>query len=79
MAASAEQIRCCQAFISTFTRFDNHIDARLAHTAMGIRLEEEQALQHGAGSYIDLFRGSNLKRTLTVIWMFVGFGMAGYV
>jgi hypothetical protein len=46
---------------------------------MGIRLEEEQALQHGAGSYIDLFRGSNLKRTLTVIWMFVGFGMAGYV
>jgi len=43
---------------------DNQIDARLAHMALGIRLE-------------DLFRGSNLKRTLTVIWMFLGFGLTG--
>lgn len=56
---------------------DNQIDARLAHMALGIRLEEEQALKHGAGSFVDLFRGSNLKRTLTVVWMFLGFGFTG--
>jgi MFS family permease len=55
----------------------NNIQARLAHMALGIRLEEEQALRHGTGSYIDLFRGSNLKRTLTVVWMFLGFGFTG--
>lgn len=46
---------------------DNEIDARLAHMAIGVRLEEEQAMQHGAGSYSNLFRSSNLKRTLTII------------
>lgn len=56
---------------------DNQVDARVAHMALGIRLEEEQALYHGTGTYIDLFRGNNLKRTLTVIWMFLGFGFAG--
>jgi MFS family permease len=56
---------------------NNEIDARLAHMALGIRLEEEQALRHGAGSFADLFRGSNLKRTLTVVWVFLGFGFTG--
>ncbi|CZR69445.1 related to MFS sugar permease [Phialocephala subalpina] len=56
---------------------NNEIEARLAHMALGIRLEEEQALRHGAGSYVDLFKGSNFKRTLTVSWMFIGFGFAG--
>jgi hypothetical protein len=56
---------------------NNQIEARLAHMALGIRLEEEQAVQHGTGSYADLFRGSSLKRTMTVIWMFLGFGLTG--
>ncbi|KAF8854053.1 hypothetical protein BDZ45DRAFT_706740 [Acephala macrosclerotiorum] len=41
----------------------NEIEARLAHMALG--------------SYADLLKGSNLKRTLAVVWMFVGFGFAG--
>lgn len=56
---------------------DNQIDARLARMALRIRLEEERALKHGAGSFVDLFRGSNLKRTLTAVWMFLGFGFTG--
>ncbi|KUJ16635.1 MFS general substrate transporter [Mollisia scopiformis] len=56
---------------------NNEIEARLAHMALGIRLEEDQALRHGAGSYVDLFKGSSLKRTLTVVWMFLGFGFTG--
>lgn len=56
---------------------NNQIDSRLAHMSLAIRIEEQQSLQHGAGSYVDLFRGSNLKRTLTVVWMFLGFGFTG--
>ncbi|MAD87573.1 MAG: hypothetical protein CL912_31835 [Deltaproteobacteria bacterium] len=56
---------------------DRDIDARLAHMALGVRLEEEQSLRHGTGTYTDLFRGSSLKRTLTVMWMFIGFGFTG--
>ncbi|KAH7306132.1 hypothetical protein BKA65DRAFT_559977 [Rhexocercosporidium sp. MPI-PUGE-AT-0058] len=56
---------------------ERDIDARLAHMALGVRLEEEQSLRHGTGSYIDLFCGNSLKRTLTVIWMFLGFGFTG--
>lgn len=41
---------------------DNEIEARLAHMALSIRLEEQQALCYGAGSYADLLKGSNLKR-----------------
>ncbi len=55
----------------------NQIDARLAHLALGVHLEEEEARRNGAGSYVDLFRDSNLKRSLTVIWMFLGFGLTG--
>ncbi|RDW69283.1 MFS general substrate transporter-53 [Coleophoma cylindrospora] len=55
----------------------NSIPARLAHLSMVIRLESESVKQHGTGTYMDLFRGTNLKRTLTVMWMFIGFGMAG--
>lgn len=56
---------------------DNNIPARLAHLNVIIRLEAETAKRHGTGTYIDLFRGTNLKRTLTVIWMFLGFGFTG--
>ncbi|PVH68310.1 hypothetical protein DL98DRAFT_599644 [Cadophora sp. DSE1049] len=45
--------------------------------ALVVGLEEEQSLYHGTGTYIDLFRGSSLKRTLTVMWMFLGFGFTG--
>lgn len=55
----------------------NNIPARLAHLSMVIRLEAETARQHGTGSYVDLFRGANVKRTLTVVWMFLGFGLTG--
>ncbi|KAH6676746.1 general substrate transporter [Halenospora varia] len=55
----------------------NNIAARLAHLQVVIRLEEETSQRHGTGSYADLFRGTNLKRTGTVIWMFLGFGLTG--
>lgn len=56
---------------------NNNISARLAHLNMVIRLEAETAQKHGTGTYVDLCRGSNLKRTMTVVWMFLGFGLAG--
>ncbi|TVY81732.1 Maltose permease MAL61 [Lachnellula suecica] len=56
---------------------DNNIAARLAHMNVVIRLEAETAHRHGTGTYVDLFRGPNLKRTVTAIWMFLGFGLTG--
>ncbi|ETS83051.1 hypothetical protein PFICI_04927 [Pestalotiopsis fici W106-1] len=38
--------------------------------------EHQTATEHSAGSYLEAFRGSNLKRTLAVIWLFVGAGLA---
>jgi MFS family permease len=56
---------------------ENNIPARIAHLSFVIRMEAETAKHQGTGTYVDLFRGSNLKRTLTVVWMFVGFGLTG--
>ncbi|KAL3427197.1 maltose permease MAL61 [Phlyctema vagabunda] len=56
----------------------NNIAARLAHLSMVIRLEAEtEQGEQGAGNYLDLFKGSNMKRTFTVMWMFIGFGLSG--
>ena len=55
----------------------NNVPARIAHLSFVIRMEGETAKRQGTGAFVDLFRGSNLKRTLTVVWMFVGFGLTG--
>jgi MFS family permease len=55
----------------------NNIAARMAHLSFIIRMEAETAKREGTGNFMDLFRSNNLKRTLTVVWMFVGFGLTG--
>lgn len=53
---------------------DNQIDARLAHLNNVLRHELEQ---DSHASYIDCFKGTNLKRTLTVCLLMFGQGMIG--
>jgi hypothetical protein len=40
-------------------------------------LEAAQEHASGIGSFLDLYRGSNLKRTMTVHLLFFGIGLAG--
>ncbi|PSK51856.1 hypothetical protein B9Z65_3123 [Elsinoe australis] len=55
----------------------NHPDARFAHIQHEVQLELLAQKAHGTGSFIDLYRGSNLKRTLTIHLLFFGVGLAG--
>lgn len=53
---------------------DNHIDARLAHLQAGIRQEMDRDQRP---TYLDCFRGSDRKRTLTVCLIQLGTGLIG--
>jgi hypothetical protein len=53
---------------------NNHIDARLAHLQSGI--QHETTLNQKA-SYLDCFRGTDRRRTLTVCLLMFGNGLAG--
>jgi hypothetical protein len=53
---------------------DNHIDARLAHLQSGIRHETKQDQK---ASYLDCFKGTDRKRTLTVCLLMFGNGLTG--
>jgi MFS family permease len=56
---------------------DNRIDARFALLRKQVDTERIQSDKGGAGSYVELFRGINLKRTLTIFWLFLGAGLNG--
>lgn len=55
----------------------NSPDARFARIHHEIKLEAQAEHSNGIGGYLDLYRGSNLKRTLTVHLVFLGVGLAG--
>lgn len=55
---------------------DNSIDARLAHLQAGI-LRELQKDASTDASYLDCFKGTDLKRTLTVCLLMFGNGLIG--
>ncbi|KAH6629329.1 general substrate transporter [Boeremia exigua] len=55
----------------------NHIDARIAVLRRQIEQELTQAESHGSPSYLELFRSTNIKRTLTVMWLFLAAGLNG--
>ncbi|KAJ4355271.1 hypothetical protein N0V95_003101 [Ascochyta clinopodiicola] len=55
----------------------NHIDARLAVLCKQVEQERSQAENHGHASYLELFQGTNLKRTFTVFWLFLAAGLNG--
>lgn len=55
----------------------NEINARFANLCKHIKQEEEIVQQHGTGGYLDAFKGADLPRTLTVMWIFIGTGFAG--
>ncbi|GAB7348640.1 hypothetical protein MBLNU459_g7012t1 [Dothideomycetes sp. NU459] len=55
----------------------NNHEARYRHLRHEIKVEAAAEHAHGIGSYLDLFRGSNLKRTLTVMLVFFGVGLCG--
>ena len=56
---------------------DNHIAARLAVLRKQMEQEHSQNEAHGDASYLELFQGTDLKRTLTVIWLFLAAGLNG--
>lgn len=55
----------------------NHTDARLAVLCKQVEQERAQAESHGNAGYLELFRGTNLKRTFTVFWLFLAAGLNG--
>jgi hypothetical protein len=55
---------------------NNHIEARLAHLVQTIQEENRNKSLH-VGSYIECFKGSNLRRTLTSIFVICGNITAG--
>ncbi|KAF2623270.1 general substrate transporter [Macroventuria anomochaeta] len=55
----------------------NHINARLAVLCKQVEQERSQAEAHGNAGYLELFRGTNLKRTFTVFWLFFAAGLNG--
>jgi MFS family permease len=55
----------------------NDPEAWYESIASKIRLEAAQEHASGIGSFLDLYRGSNLKRTMTVHLLFFGIGLAG--
>lgn len=55
----------------------NHIDARLAVLCKQVEQERSQAQVHGSAGYLELFQGTNLKRTFTVFWLFLAAGLNG--
>ncbi|KAF2222564.1 hypothetical protein BDZ85DRAFT_313551 [Elsinoe ampelina] len=55
----------------------NHPEARFAHIHHEVQNELLAQRSTGAGTFIDLYRGSNLKRTLTIHLLFFGVGLAG--
>ncbi|KAF4550726.1 Sugar (and other) transporter-like protein 12 [Elsinoe fawcettii] len=55
----------------------NYPEARFAHINHEVQNELLAQRASGAGSFLDLYRGSNLKRTLTIHLLFFGVGLAG--
>ncbi|KAF1926886.1 general substrate transporter [Didymella exigua CBS 183.55] len=55
----------------------NHINARLAVIRKQVDQERLQSEAHGDASYLELFSGTNFKRTFTVIWLFLATGLNG--
>lgn len=56
---------------------DNNIDIRISILQMEIERERQSREMAETGSYLEALRGSNLRRTLTVVWLFVGVGFNG--
>ena len=56
---------------------NNHIEARLAILRRQIEQERSQNEAYGDATYLELFRGTNVKRTLTVVWLFLAAGLNG--
>lgn len=56
---------------------NNNIDARLALLHKQVEHERAHVSQGGSGGYLELIKGTNLKRTLTVFWLFFGAGLNG--
>lgn len=63
--------------LSRFHGANNSIDARFALLRKQVDLERSHVEQSGTGGYVELFKGTNLKRTLTVMWLFLGAGLNG--
>ncbi len=55
---------------------DMEVDARLAHLVKTIR-EEKENCKIEAGTYFDCFKGHDLKRTLTVIFLYTSANFGG--
>lgn len=55
----------------------NNPEAWYESIARKIRLEAAQEHASGIGGFLELYRGSNLKRTMTVHLLFFGIGLAG--
>jgi hypothetical protein len=53
---------------------ENHIEARLAYLQSSIQHETQAK---SSATYVDCFKGTDLKRTLTVCLLFFGNGMIG--
>lgn len=56
---------------------NNNIDARFALLRKQVEHEHSHGEQNGVGGYLELFKGTNLKRTITVFWLFLGAGLNG--
>ncbi|RAQ98716.1 MFS general substrate transporter [Stemphylium lycopersici] len=56
---------------------DNTTDARLAFIRKQVDQERSQIEAHGDASYLELFQGTNFKRTFTVVWLFLAAGLSG--
>jgi hypothetical protein len=54
----------------------NFIDARLAYLIKTISGENTRS-EDQRGSYVECFHGANLKRSLTVIFIFSAIGLSG--
>lgn len=75
----AQQGKCDAAkkALSRLYGSHNHIDARLAVLLKQVEQERLQTEAYGHAGYLELFEGTNLKRTFTVFWLFLAAGLNG--
>lgn len=59
--------------------YGNRNDPEAWYELIASKVRQEAAQEHasGIGGFLDLYRGSNLKRTMTVHLLFFGIGLAG--
>ena len=71
----AGKIERARATIQTLYGRENSIDARLAYLMQ--RVEEDAAHVNQDATYTNCFRGTNLKRTMTALFIQIAVGLSG--